>query len=111
MMNALKWRMRVCARSAALCVMFGGLAARAQSAPVKAPDDTAKADAVTKAETRDPRRAKLIADTQRMLALSREVQAEMTKNGPDTLALGTVKKVEELQKLAATVKAEMSKLP
>jgi len=111
MMTALKWRMKACSGFVALCVMFGGLAARAQSASAKPSGDTAKADVVAKAEIRDPRRAKLIADTQKMLALSREVQAEMAKSGPDTLSLATVKKVEELQKLAATVKAEMSKLP
>lgn len=115
MMTALKWRMQACAGFAMLCVMFGGwaggVAAQTQSAAVKASVDTAKADAKPKTEASDPRRAKLIADTQRMLALSREVQTEMAKNGPDTLSLGMVKKVEELQKLAAIVKAEMSKLP
>jgi hypothetical protein len=45
-----------------------------------------------------------------MLTLSREVQAEMAKSTPDTLSLDVVKKVEELQKLAAVVKAEMAKV-
>lgn len=63
------------------------------------------------ADSNDPKRAKLIADTRRLLSLSREVKAEMAKSGPDTLSLAMVKKVEELQKLAATVKAELAKTP
>ncbi|MBB5059159.1 hypothetical protein HDF16_003882 [Granulicella aggregans] len=88
-----------------LILMAGVPAALAQS------QAEPSANASTKAESFDPKRVKLIADTHRMLALSREVQAEMAKNGPDTLSLAMVKKVEELQKLAAVVKAEVGKVP
>jgi hypothetical protein len=110
MMSLLQWRGRVYGAALALCVVAGGSTAGAQSAAVKASDDTAKADAIAKPQTSDPKRDKILADTRRLLALSREVQAEITKNGPDTLSLAMLKKVEELQKLAATVKAEMGKV-
>jgi hypothetical protein len=111
MLTPLQRQVLACATALALYVVAGGSAAQAQNTPVKTSDDTAKTDIVAKAETSDPKRAKLIADTRRLLVLSREVQAEMTKSGPDTLSLGTVKKVEELQKLAAVVKTEMGRLP
>jgi hypothetical protein len=61
-------------------------------------------------DRKDPR-AKLIADTQKMLRLSRELQTEIARSDQNTLSLALVKKAEELQKLAATVKAEMDKTP
>lgn len=100
-----RWQGRVCRVAIlALFVMAGASVARAQSPA----EPSAKAS--TKTDSSDPKRAKLIADTRRMLTLSREVQAEMAKSTPDTLSLDVVKKVEELQKLAAVVKAEMAKV-
>lgn len=88
----------------ALSVVAGGSAIGWAQSPAES-----STKASTKIEPADPKQAKLIADTRKMLALSRELQTEMAKNGPGTLSLEMVKKVEELQKLAAVVKAEMGK--
>jgi len=57
----------------------------------------------------DPHQAQIIADTQKLLKLSQELKAEVAKSNKDTLSLTVVKKAEEVEKLAKTLKDELSK--
>ncbi len=57
----------------------------------------------------DPRQAQLIADTQKLVKLSEELKAEVAKSSKDTLSLSVIKKAEEVEKLAKTLKDELNK--
>ena len=59
----------------------------------------------------DPHQAQIIADTQKLLKLSQELKAEVAKSNKDTLSLTVIKKAEEVEKLAKTLKEELSKSP
>ncbi|AXC14344.1 hypothetical protein ACPOL_5088 [Acidisarcina polymorpha] len=77
----------------------------AQPTAVKSPDATTPAPAPAP----DPRQAQLIADSQKLLKLSQELKLEVDKSNKDTLSLAVIKKAEEVEKLAKTLKAEMNK--
>jgi hypothetical protein len=57
----------------------------------------------------DPRQAQIIADTQKLVKLSQELKAEVAKSDKNTLSLTVVKKAEEVEKLAKTLKEEIGK--
>lgn len=57
----------------------------------------------------DPRQAQIIADSQKLLKLSQELKAEVAKSNKDTLSIAVIKKAEEVEKLAKTLKEEMNK--
>jgi ABC-type Fe3+-hydroxamate transport system substrate-binding protein len=57
----------------------------------------------------DPKQAQIIADSQKLLKLSQELKAEVAKSNKDTLSLTVIKKAEEVEKLAKTLKDEMNK--
>jgi sRNA-binding protein len=57
----------------------------------------------------DPHQAQIIADTQKLLKLSQELKVEVAKSNKDTLSLTVIKKADEVEKLAKTLKEEMSK--
>ena|SRR5271165_2512567 len=57
----------------------------------------------------DPRQAQIIADTQKLLKLSQELKAEVAKSSKDTLSLTVIKKADEVEKLAKTLKEELNK--
>ena len=57
----------------------------------------------------DPREAQITADTQKLLKLSQELKAEVAKSNKDTLSLSVIKKAEEVEKLAKTLRDELSK--
>jgi hypothetical protein len=82
------------------------VAAAAQTDPKKTPDTTASPapSAVT-----DPHQAQIIADTQKLVKLSEELKAEVAKSNKDTLSLTVIKKAEEVEKLAKTLKEELNK--
>jgi hypothetical protein len=61
------------------------------------------------AQVKDPRQAKIVADTQRLLKLSQELKDEVAKSNKDTLSLAVVKKAEEVERLAKALKEEMGK--
>jgi hypothetical protein len=71
----------------------------------KAPETTAP----TPAPVTDPHQAQILADTQKLLKLSQELKAEVAKTNKDTLSVTVIKKAEEVEKLAKTLKEEMSK--
>lgn len=55
----------------------------------------------------DERQKKLIADTERLLALANELKADVDKSNKDTLSVDVVKKADEIEKLAHSVKEKM----
>jgi hypothetical protein len=57
----------------------------------------------------DPRQAQIVADTQKLVKLSQELKAEVAKSNKDTLSLTVIKKAEEVEKLAKTLKEELNK--
>jgi hypothetical protein len=77
----------------------------AQTDTKKAPDNGAPP--ATPAVT-DPRQAQIIADTQKLVKLSQELKAEVAKSNKDTLSLAVIKKAEEVEKLAKTLKDELA---
>ena len=72
----------------------------------KAPET---ATAATTPVVTDPHQAQIIADTQKLLKLSQELKAEVAKSNKDTLSLTVIKKAEEVEKLAKTLKDELNK--
>lgn len=57
----------------------------------------------------DPAQAKLLADAQKLLKLSEELKTEVDASSKDTLSLGVVKKAEEVEKLARSIKERLKK--
>ncbi len=53
------------------------------------------------------RQKKLIADTDHLLALANELKADMDKTTKDTMSIDVIKKAEEIEKLARSVKDRM----
>jgi hypothetical protein len=53
------------------------------------------------------RQQQLVTDTAKLLALATELKAEVEKSNKDTLSLAVVKKAEEIEKLAKSVKEKM----
>jgi len=49
----------------------------------------------------------LVADTERLLSLATELKTEVDKSSKDTLSLDVIKKADEIEKLAHTVKEKM----
>jgi len=82
------------------------VAPSAQSDTKKAPDAPASP---TPPAVTDPRQAQIIADTQKLVKLSEELKAEVAKSTKDTLSLTVIKKAEEVEKQAKTLKEELNK--
>jgi len=57
----------------------------------------------------DPVQAKLLADTAKLVKLTQELKAEIAKGNKDTLSLAVIKKSEEVEKLAKSLKERMNK--
>lgn len=53
------------------------------------------------------RQKKLVADTERLLSLANELKADMDKTNKDMLSLDVVRKADEIEKLAHSVKERM----
>jgi hypothetical protein len=53
------------------------------------------------------RQKKLAADTERLLALAKELKQEVDKTNKNVLSVGVVKKAEEIEKLARSVRSQM----
>ena len=80
------------------------------------PDQSADKEADTKptppaqlSSPGDPRQAQLVADTEKLLKLAQELKVEVAKSNKDTLSLAVVKKAEEVEKLAKSLKERMNK--
>jgi nitric oxide reductase activation protein len=55
----------------------------------------------------DDRQKRLVADTQKLLALATELKADVDRTNKDTLSVDVVKKADEIEKLAHSVKEKM----
>jgi hypothetical protein len=53
------------------------------------------------------RQKKLVADTDRLLALATELKTDMDKTTKDTLSMDVIRKADEIEKLAHAVKEKM----
>jgi len=53
------------------------------------------------------RQKKLVSDTERLLALANELKEEVDKTNKDTLSLEVIRKADEIEKLAHSVKEKM----
>lgn len=53
------------------------------------------------------RQKQLVEDTEKLLALANELKADVDKSTKDTLSLDVVKKADEIEKLAHSVKEKM----
>lgn len=53
------------------------------------------------------RQKQLVADTQRLLSLANELKSDVDKSTKDTLSLDVIRKADEIEKLAHTVKEKM----
>jgi hypothetical protein len=74
------------------------------------PDSDKPADAPpTPATPANAHQAQIVADTQKLVKLSQELKAEVAKSNKDTLSLSVIKKAEEMEKLARTLKEELNK--
>jgi hypothetical protein len=56
----------------------------------------------------EARQAQLLADTQKLYQLTQELKAEVAKSNKDTLSIAVIKKAEEVEKLAKSLKEKMS---
>jgi hypothetical protein len=55
----------------------------------------------------DARQAQLRADTERLYQLTEELKAEVAKSNKDTLSISVIKKADEVEKLAKSLKERM----
>jgi nitric oxide reductase activation protein len=53
------------------------------------------------------RQKRLVADTEKLLALATDLKAQVDKSNKDTLSVDVIKKAEEIEKLAHSVKERM----
>jgi hypothetical protein len=53
------------------------------------------------------RQKRLVADTDKLLALASDLKAQVDKTNKDTLSVDVIKKAEEIEKLAHSVKERM----
>ena len=67
--------------------------AKSDSAPAKAP-----------LTPEEKKRADLVADTEKLYKLSQELKAEVAKSNKDTLSVAVVKKAQEVERLAKSIK-------
>jgi hypothetical protein len=75
-----------------------------QSQPAAAASATAQA-----APPLDPAQAQFLADTEKLLKLSQELKDEVAKTNKDTLSIAVIKKADEVEKLARSLKERASK--
>jgi hypothetical protein len=53
------------------------------------------------------RQKQLVSDTQKLLALANELKSDVDKSNKDMLSIDVIKKAEEIEKLAHSVKEKM----
>ncbi len=53
------------------------------------------------------RQKQLVLDTQKLLALANQLKSDVDKSNKDTLSLDVIRKADEIEKLARSVKEKM----
>lgn len=92
----------------ALCIAsLLGIAAAAQqssSTPPSGKTTDAKTEPAKPLTPEEKKRADLVADTERLYKLTQELKAEVAKSNKDTLSVSVVKKAQEVERLAKSIK-------
>jgi nitric oxide reductase activation protein len=70
------------------------------------PLDTNRAEQQEKLRNND-RQKRLVADTDKLLSLATDLKAQVDKSTKDTLSVDVIKKADEIEKLAHSVKERM----
>lgn len=70
------------------------------------PMDAHRAEQQAKLQNND-RQKRLVADTDKLLALATDLKAQVDKSTKDTLSVDVIKKADEIEKLAHSVKERM----
>jgi nitric oxide reductase activation protein len=82
-----------------------------QQPPSIVPDTTGPTDGKLEhdqAKLRNMDRQKqIVADTQKLVALANELQSDVQKSNKDTLSLDVIRKADEIEKLAKSVREKM----
>jgi hypothetical protein len=74
------------------------------------PDDPNRSAAIEEEQAKlrnTDRQRKLVDDTQKLLSLANELKVDVDKSNKDTLSLDVIKKADEIEKLAHSVKERM----
>lgn len=86
-----------------------------QNTPTAAPPSAVDPDMTVPPQTEESqaklrnveRQKQLVADTQKLLSLANELKTDVDKSSKDTLSLDVIRKADEIEKLAHTVKEKM----
>jgi hypothetical protein len=92
-----------------------GRGSQSPNSPIAAPSSPTDADTAISPQTEDSqaklrnveRQKQLVADTQKLLSLANELKTDVDKSTKDTLSLDVIRKADEIEKLAHTVKEKM----
>ena len=94
----------------------GSIAAPVQQSASR-PESTASADKIKAADAAakpaapmtpdEARQVQLRADTERLYKLTQELKEEVAKSNKDTLSVSVIKKAEEVEKLAKSLKVQI----
>jgi hypothetical protein len=79
-----------------------------QGAPVPLSTDPPKTEVSVPATPEEMRQAQIEADTKKLYQLSAELRAEVAKTYKESLSVTVLKKAQELEKLAKSLKAEIN---
>lgn len=102
-------------RTAGLQGTGSGNGRQATNPQISAPTTAIDPDAAIPPQTEETqtklrnveRQKQLVADTQRLLSLANELKTDVDKSTKDTLSLDVIRKADEIEKLAHTVKEKM----
>jgi len=71
------------------------------------PSEQKPADSAKPMTPEETRQAQLLADTQKLYQLTQELRAEVAKSNKDMLSVSVIKKADEVEKLARSLKERM----
>jgi len=102
------WLLRVSA-IAALCIFCesSGICQNSQSSSTANSNANQKTSQPSQEQNLSPaekRRADLLADTEKLYQLTQELKAEVARSNKDTLSVAVVKKAQEVERLAKSIK-------
>jgi hypothetical protein len=84
-----------------------GVSAQALQSQEQTPSDASAQQSAKPMTPAEARQAQLAADTRRLYQLTQQLKEEVAKSNKDTLSLPIVKKAEEVEKLARSLKERM----
>lgn len=73
-------------------------------APPQKSSTSSEADSKTPLTPEEKKRAELRADTEKLYQLTQELKAEVAKSNKDTLSVSVIKKAQEIEQLARSIK-------